>query len=259
MPSIAELPDVLLSQGRYWVTSTEAAELAGIPVDHVYPGLARLRRRGAMFSPARGFHVVVPPEYRAWRVLPGELFIDGMMRALRRKYYVSLLTAAAMHGASHQAPQVFQVMLDRHLADRDIEGVRLRFYINEHLEQMDVEERQVHTGRIRLATRESTLLDLIAHPQAGGGLSNIATVIMEIGELDMDRLARLTSLRSRSIARRLGWLLARLRTDLDMQPLRAVAEPESGHPTRLVRARPAHGEIDPAWNVQVNATVEPDL
>ena len=39
--------------------------------------------------------------------LPSELFIAGMTRALGRDYYVSLLTAAAMHGAAHQAPQVF--------------------------------------------------------------------------------------------------------------------------------------------------------
>jgi len=259
MPSIAELPDTLLSQGRYWVTSSEAAEAAGVPVSHVYPGLARLRRRGAMFSPARGFHVVVPPEYRAWRVLPGELFIDGMMRALQRDYYVSLLTAAAMHGASHQAPQIFQVMVDRPLADRDIEGVKLRFYINEHLNQMSVQERQVHTGRMRLATPESTLVDLIAHPQAGGGLSNIATVMVEMGELDIDEIARLARLRSRSVARRLGWMLAKFRDDLYGQPLQVVAEPESGHPTRLVRALPARGEIDEVWNVQVNANVEADL
>lgn len=64
-----------------------------------------------------------PADYRSWGVLPGELFIDGMMRALGREYYVSLLTAAAMHGAAHQAPQVFQVMVDRHVADRDLDAL----------------------------------------------------------------------------------------------------------------------------------------
>jgi hypothetical protein len=58
----------------------------GIPTAHVYPGLQRLRNQGVMFSPARGFHVVIPAEYRAWGALPGELCIDGMMRALGRTY-----------------------------------------------------------------------------------------------------------------------------------------------------------------------------
>ena len=259
MPSLAELPDTLISQGRYWVSTAEAAELTGVPPAHVYPGLQRLRRRGAMFSPARGFHVVIPAEYRSWGVLPGELFIDGMMRALGRDYYVSLLTAAAMHGAAHQAPQVFQVMVDRHVADRDIERVRLRFYTNEHLGQMAIEEHQVDTGRIRLATRETTLVDLIVHPDDAGGLSNVATVILEIGEIDMPRLAQLAAVRSRSVTRRLGWLLNQYRDDLELEPLREVALAGDGYPTRLVRSLPARGPIDPHWNLQINSNVEADL
>jgi predicted transcriptional regulator of viral defense system len=259
MPSLAELPDALISQGRYWVTSSEAAGLAGVPAAHVYPGLQRLRRRGAMFSPARGFHVVIPAEYRSWGVMPGELFIDGMMRALGRNYYVGLLTAAAMHGAAHQAPQVFQVMVDRHVADRDIERVRLRFYANERLRGMATEERRVDTGRIQLATRETTLVDLVVHPDDAGGLNNVATVAVEIGEIDVQLLARLAGVRSRSVARRLGWLLDRYRPDLDTGALREVAQADSGYPTRLVRALPARGPVDRRWNLQVNSDVEPDL
>jgi len=259
MPSLADLPDALISQGRYWVSTAEAAELTGVPIAHVYPGLQRLRRRGAMFSPARGFHVVIPAEYRSWGVLPGELFIDGMMRALGRDYYVSLLTAAAMHGAAHQAPQVFQVMVDRHVADRDIQRVRLRFYANEHLEQMAVEERKVDTGRIRLATRESTLVDLVTHPDDAGGLNNIATVIIEIGALDMAQLAHLARVRPRSIARRLGWLLDQFRNDLDLGPLHEIALADGEHPTRLVRSLPARGPVNSHWNLQINSDVEPDL
>ncbi len=259
MPSLAELPDALVSEGIYWLTAADAARLAGVPLAHVYPGLARLRHRGALFSPARGFYVVVPPEYRSWGVLPGELFIDGMMRALGRGYYVSLLTAAAMHGASHQAPQVFQVMVDRHVPNRDIKRVRLRFYVNERLDQMTVEERQVDTGRLQLATRETTLVDLIAHPDEAGGLDNLATVILAIGDIDVAELARLAMMRSRSVARRLGWLLDQFRDDLDLQPLRDVALTLDTYPTRLVRALPARGPLDQGWNLQINTSVEPDL
>jgi DNA-binding IclR family transcriptional regulator len=49
---MAGLPDALISQGRYWMSSAEAAELTGVAPAHVYPGLQRLRRRGVL--PARG-------------------------------------------------------------------------------------------------------------------------------------------------------------------------------------------------------------
>jgi hypothetical protein len=49
-------------------------------------------------------------------------------------------------------------------------------------------------------------------------------------------LPRLASLRSRSVARRLGWLLDQFREGLELEPLREVALAQDGHPTRLVRA-----------------------
>jgi predicted transcriptional regulator of viral defense system len=124
---------------------------------------------------------------------------------------------------------------------------------------MATEERQVDTGRIQLATRETTLVDLVVHPDDAGGLSNVATVIVEIGDLDVPQLARLAAIRSRSVARRLGWLLDQHRDDLDLGPLHEVACAGSGYSTRLVRALPARGPIDPHWNLQVNSDVEADL
>jgi len=124
---------------------------------------------------------------------------------------------------------------------------------------MAIEERQVDTGRIHLATRETTLVDLVVHPNDAGGLSNVATVAIEIGDLDVSRLAQLAAIRSRSVARRLGWLLDQYRDDLELEPLREVALASGGYPTRLVRALPARGPIDPHWNLQINSDVEADL
>jgi len=66
-------------------------------------------------------------------------------------------------------------------------------------------------------------------------------------------------MRSRSVARRLGWLLAQFRDDLDLRPLHEAALAAGSHPTRLVRALPARGPIDSRWNLQINSDVEPDL
>lgn len=259
MPSVANLPDYLLSIGRYWITSTEAAELTGQTKAKLAPGIQRLRRSNKLFSPSLGFYVVVPPEYRSWGVLPGELFIDGLMKAMNRSYYVSLLTAAAMHGAGHQAPQVFQVMVDRAVRDRDINRVRLRFFTSEYINDDCFEELHVQTGRFRLASREATLVDLIEHPNVSGGFSNIATIVKEIGEIDTRQLADLTTTRSRSVSRRLGWFLQEFRGDLDLEPLREIAMPQDGFPTRLMHSLPGTGRIDARWNLQINSPVEPDL
>jgi len=41
-------------------------------------------------------------------------FIDQLMKHLGRSYCVGLLSAAEIHGADQQRPQVFQVFADKH-------------------------------------------------------------------------------------------------------------------------------------------------
>jgi predicted transcriptional regulator of viral defense system len=58
-----------------------------------------------------GFYVIVPLEYASSGILPPEWFIDELMKFLRQPYYVGLLSAAAIHGAAHQQPQEFHVVI----------------------------------------------------------------------------------------------------------------------------------------------------
>lgn len=255
----SELPEALIAEGRYWATAGELTALMGSTPSAMRQAIARLRRKGRIFSPARGFYVMVPPEYRSWGAVPGEWFIDAMMKHLERPYYVSFLTAAAMHGAAHQAPQTFQVITQKYLPDRDIGRVHLRFTTSERVPDMAVEQRTTRTGYFTLATRETTVVDLVWHSRDGGGISNVATVIKEIGELDGDGLARLAPLRDRATVRRLGWLLEQYRPDVDPHWLRVVAKPDSGQPVLLSPSAPKRGRVDERWGVLVNTIVEPDV
>jgi predicted transcriptional regulator of viral defense system len=220
--------------------------------------LARLAKDGRVFSPARGLYVIVPPEYRNWRVLPAEWFVDAMMTHLGRAYYVGFLSAAALHGASHQAPATFRVVTDRPLDDRNIERIQLRFTAADHLADMPVDRRTVPSGSLTVAARETTMVDLAWRPEIGGGIGNVATILKEIGDLDTDVLARIAPLRNRSTVRRLGWLIERFRPDLDTHWLRVVARPDEGQPALLIPGR-RRGEVDRRWGLRLNTRVEPDV
>ncbi len=258
MTSPADAPETLIGQGRYWATTAELEKLTGRHDAQLRPALARLIRRGEMFSPARGFYVMIPPEYRAWRVVPAEWFVDALMQHLKRSYYVGFLTSAAMHGAAHQAPQTFRVVTDRSLADRDIERVQLRFTVAGHISDMPTEQRTVPTGKLVIASRETTVIDISWRPSLAGGISNVATVIKEIGELDGEVLARIAPLRSQATVRRVGWLVEQFRSDVDMHWLRVVARPDEGEPALLVPGERT-GPLDKAWGIRVNAKVESDV
>lgn len=255
--SPSQVPDGLIAQGRYWATTPELQEMTGQSPVVLRNSLARLIRDSRLFSPARGFYVMVPAEHRPRRVTPADWFIDGMMNHLGRSYYVGFLNAAALHGAAHQVPQTFRVVTSRHLDDREIHRLRLRFTSSKHIDQMPTKRRAVQTGYVTVATRETAIIDLVWQPKLGGGLSNVATIVKEIGELDGEMLARLAPLHNRATARRLGWMLERFRPDVDSHWLRVVARPEEGGPSDLMPG--GHGgHVDRDWNVRVNAAVEPE-
>ena len=129
-PPPPELPawvDDLQAQGRYTFTREEALAATGNTEIAVAASLRRLRKAGRIVSPRRGFHVIVPLEYRAAGAPPAEWFVDDLMRHLERPYYVGLLSAAALYGAAHHAPQVFQVVTDVPIRPLTVGRVRVVF------------------------------------------------------------------------------------------------------------------------------------
>jgi len=256
---IHELPDALLAQGRHTASTEELLELTGLDRAALHSGLHRLRQDESIVSPARGLYAVVPPQYRAWGAPPAEWFIDAMMSHLDRRYYIALLTAAAMHGAAHQAPQSFQVITEKDIPDRDLGRNRLRFYTSRHMRDAVTERRTGPSGYLQIATRETTAVDLARHPRQSGGLGNVATILIELGELDGATLARIAAPHGKTTARRLGWLLEHHRPDVALDSLRTIARPQEGEPTPLSPSGPTGGPLDNAWGVRVNIDVEPDL
>src|SRR5712691_7414691 len=191
-----DLADHFLAAGRYTFTLDEAQKVVGADDPAaVYTGLSRLRQRQEVFSPAQGLYVAVPPEYRNLGVVPAEWFVDTMMSHLGRPYYVGLLSAAAIHGASHQAPQVFQVITDRSylVRKREVGRIRFRFYSSKSVTVDPTTRITVPSGYAVVGTKETTVVDLVGKPRSSGGLSNVATILRELGELRGSDLARVTS------------------------------------------------------------------
>ena len=256
-----ELPDYLLSRGTTSFTTEEAADLVGGSRPAAHQGLQRLIRKGEVFSPAQGFYVPIPPEYRAWGgSIPAAEFIDQMMRHLDRRYYVGLLSAAEIHGAAHQRPQVFQVMVDKMLRNRDHGRARLRFFVNRRIDDIPTVTSRTRTGDILVSTPEATALDLVTRPLDSAGLDNVATILVELVEdqmLDPIELAKVAEHFPVATVHRLGWLLDTFTEDFDSGPLAALVG--SGSVTALDSQAGRRGTIDQRWRLIVNREIEPDV
>src|SRR5690349_17396942 len=123
----------LAAAGRYSFASSDAREALGVSADAAKLALNRLVRQKMVASPARGFYVVIPPEYRSLGCLPADQFIPELMRRQGQSYYAGLLSAAQYHGAAHHRPQEFQVVLAKARRPIHCGQVRVVFIVRKRL------------------------------------------------------------------------------------------------------------------------------
>ncbi len=250
----------LASQGRYHFTTAGAVQALGASEPAVRAQLRRLKRKGLVASPLRSFHVVVPPEYQRLGCLPSEEFIDQLMAELGEPYYVGLLSAAARHGAAHQRPQSLQVMVAKNRAPIECGQARIVFIARGDLERMPVSTFNTARGTVRYSSPEATALELVGYPRQAGGLSNVATVLSELGEsMKPEPLAEVAALCPVGWSQRLGYLLELVEQQELANVLAPHVEAHAASFTPLRRSASLAGaERVAKWKLLVNTEVEPD-
>jgi len=251
--------DSLQSAGRYTFTRTEAALATSVSDKALAAALRRLHKAGRLARPRRGFHVVVPLEYRALGCPPAPWFIDDLMTYLGRRYYVGLLTAAAHHGASHQAAQVFQVVVD--LPTRPVASGRVRINFHEGFAPPSQTLRvNTPTGTMLVSTPERTALDLVRYPLSCGGFGHVAVLLRELSEtLDPARLVEAAPDVERSVVQRTGWLLDLVGCRETADPLARWLAGQVAFPVALRSDLASGGRPrDERWKVVVNDEIEMD-
>ena len=256
-----ELADWALAHGRGSLTVTEVADVLGVGEDQVRRRLHAPTQRSEWVQPTRGLWVPVPPEFRTWGAPPGIEIIDMMMRHRGIGYYVGWLSAAALHGAAHHAPQVFQVAVDRQIRDRTVGRTRFRF-AQRDVTAVPTITHPTRDGSARVSTVEATMLDVADDTIRAGGIHNAATVIVELAareDFSVAELARLAPSYPAAAGRRVGWILARFTDRDDLQPLQAAVRDLVPSASRLDPHSNISGPVDTDWMMSVNRAVEPDI
>jgi len=164
------------------MTTAEIAQILAVPRGQVRQRLHAPTQRGHWVTPASGLWIAVPLEYRLWGAPEGIEVIEPVMKHLGIQYYVGWLSAAAIHGASHNATQQFQVAVARTVRDRKIGRTRFRFVNRSRVPVIPVIERQTRSGSARVASIEATALDVCDAPHIADGMDTAATVVIELAE-----------------------------------------------------------------------------
>src|ERR1700681_3814577 len=124
----------LQSAGRGVFSRDAAVAALGVPPRCFLKAAERQQRRHALFNPRHGFYVVVPPQYLSWGAPPPTWYIDDLMQHEGHPYYVGLLKAAELHGATHQAVMAFQVITDKRLPKIRAGRSAIAFYYRKDIE-----------------------------------------------------------------------------------------------------------------------------
>jgi len=272
MASLDHYLDELLARGRAWFSRAEALDALGLSAEAFIAAASRLAKKQRLASPRRGFYLILRPEDRVAGAPDPVRWIDPLMKYLDLDYRISLLRAAAFHGASHQAAMVFQVVVPRQLRAFDIGRHRLQFIyqapvafartnLPDWLAQIKSE-----AGFAKVASVELTLLDCARYFHKAAGINGVAQIAKDIGaKADPRKLAKAAMAYENAAVRRLGYLLDRAgharqakalepfaRKAKSMKPLDPSVKP-------LIESLAELCEKDAKWMLVINEPVEIDF
>ena len=227
--------------------------------------LSRLVQKGKVVPIHKGFYLIISSEYALRGIIPPVQFIDDLMRYLERSYYVGTISAAALYGAAHQAPQEFFVVTE-YPAMRPTEkkGLRINYISKRTLPDRLLNEKKTQSGYIKVSSEILTALDLVQYQNRSGGLSRVATVLFELmEEIKPDSFSdELFSHSTTTAIQRLGYLFE---YELDNQILadqlykRSMEFGSRFQRIPLRQSIPHQDSLsDNRWRVAVNIEIEMD-
>jgi predicted transcriptional regulator of viral defense system len=266
---LSEYLDELQSQGKYTFLQSEAIAQLNISTVAYQKAVYRLTKKNRLVRIKPNFYVIVPVEYRSLGCLPASWFVDDLMQHLNASYYVGLLTAAAMYGAGHQQPNVFQIVTDKIIRPITKGALKIDFIYAKSLIKMPVTKMKTATGYMNVSTPEATAYDLVKYLSAAAQINNVATVLTELSEkLDATKLLEIA--RSDAIAisviQRLGYLLDYLNSGINTDELAKLANGKNYYkyiPLVAAQKGEMHKKIiyarNARWKIIINEKIEPDL
>lgn len=248
-------------QGRYLFLKKEASQSLGVSENALQKSISRLSQKGKIGYLKKGLYQIIPVEYESTGSLPPEWVIHALMTHLGIPYYIGLLSAAALHGAAHQAPQIFQVVCQKQIPNLSIGHIKICFYESRDLSVIPTQDMKTPAGYVKVSTPEGTAFDLLRYLHQAGHLNHVATLLNELAEtIDNNKLVSIAQNVSLRYSQRLGYLLDYLGYDSLTDSLHQLV---SQHNVRYIPLRPGSptrgAEKNTMWHILINEKVEPDL
>jgi len=222
-PRLRRWVDELQAEGRYTFTKEEASKATHLVDPNLRIYLGRLVSKGRLAMPRRGFFVIVPLEHRSLGGPPASWFLDALMAAEGREYYVALVSAAAIYGVSTPPLAALQVMVESQRRPVQVGHHRIDFFVRPAAELMPRREVKTPTGTMMVSTPATTALDLVAFQHHIGGLDRAVSLISRFADqIDTYDLLLAARRASPPTFQRLGFLLEQMGKEKPVEEIEII-------------------------------------
>jgi predicted transcriptional regulator of viral defense system len=253
--------DKLTAHGEVSFTTKMIRDELGFTTKAAERAIYRLRKKKEIASVAKGYYLILTPEFRKLGCLPPDYFIDNLMQYWQQTYYVGLLSAALYFGAAHQQPQIFQVVTNQYRRTLRCGDVKIEFITKKLISDTPTQKLKTHTGLMNVSTPEATMMDLCVFLRRSGGISHVATVIDELAEAVIPEALKSLLIKHNELTwmQRLGYLLEQLGHNELSEVLYQHIKKQETNIIPLVPYNPMRSaKRDTKWRIAINAVIESD-
>ena len=81
-----------------------------------------------LLSIRKNFYIVLPPEYAENGTFPVYLYIDELMRYLKKDYYIGLYSTVALYAAKYQHME-YQIIVQQPIRDFVVGNTKIGFFL----------------------------------------------------------------------------------------------------------------------------------
>lgn len=247
---------------KYSFSKEEIASECDISVQALNSALRRQKAKGKIVNIRKGFYIIIPPKYQLLGQLPLSLYIDNLFQWIGKPYYISLLTAASKHGASHHAIHKDYITTSPPaLRGIKYDSYNIDFFTKKHWPQHGILQMNAESGSYFVSSIALTLLDLISYQNKIGGLGRLSEILQELIEdlREEDLAETISSYCEASDIQRLAFLLEYFDADnkcLDIMSVWKKRQPSLNTVTLTPGKARNRDSIKNRWRVNVNNKID---
>lgn len=249
------------SMGRFSFTLETLKAKMPLSEKAILQALYRYRRNGRIAMIRKGFYVILLPEYTRQGGIPALYYIDDMMQWLNRSYYLSLFSAAALHGASHQQVMASWIMIKRPpMRDIVLKNLAIYFIVSSQWDDSLIMSKKTDAGYIPVSCPALTAMDLVAFHNYAGILRSADTLIELAESIEPDRMVKTSrSFKSTAAIQRLGYFFDRQGEGELARILHNELIHRKSHYVPLSVHHPRKGKYLKKWKIIENTEIETEL